>query len=103
MLSLAREIVRNYAKEILNLDCDPETLSWESVTLYKEEIDPDLIPIYDLEELIHGDPLTIWMVTIEETEDTEIILALIEEEDKTGFQYIIWLENGVRVWSKVLG
>ncbi|RXT08853.1 hypothetical protein [Ammoniphilus sp. CFH 90114] len=98
MRNLANQLIDRIAKQQWNLELNTDNFDWESVILYKNEIDPDLIPINDIDKL-RGDPLIVWFMDVQINEDTEYLMGLIQKEDKQGFQYLVSLINGERVWS----
>jgi hypothetical protein len=96
MMQIANQVVLKYAKENLNLELEAETLSWESVTLFKDEIDTDLVPSEDLTKL-EGDPLTILTTSFEDRGGSSYTFSLIVEilnGDHFKMGYAVCLKEG---------
>jgi hypothetical protein len=96
LMQIANQIVREYARRVLGLELDVGTPSWESVTLFKEEIDADLIPSDDLARL-KSDPLIIIMTSFLDREGNSYVFGLVVdlfEEDNQGIEYAVCLKEG---------
>jgi hypothetical protein len=94
-MQIANRVVLKYAKEKFDLELQVEIINWESVTLFKEEIDTDMIPSDDLAKL-KGDQLTILTASFEDREGNSYIFGLVIEvsdEENFNIEYAVCLKE----------
>lgn len=86
-------------KKEFGIFIDPSTIGEETVTLYKEELDAELIP--DKYLGILPDPVTIQ--TYVYNEQSEWIIGIALEEQTNNPLFLVCLKNGQRVYQKLFG
>lgn len=82
-----------YMKDKQKIIVDKPELIWEGITLYHEEIDPNLFPVEDIKTL--PDPLLLLTTSYVDKEEQEWIFCIAAEVDNAyRWLYALCLKNG---------
>jgi len=77
-MNIATSLIRRYMKQHFRIQIDESQLVWEAVTLFKEEMDEQMVPVVELTGF--SDPLTICCSNYEDTQGNDWLFGLAIEE-----------------------